>query len=167
MRNYRIKCEIDRVNIFFALALGGVFLLIDFAVWCAVGSPAYMLRFVSGRVSVLPLWVFGLLDFLAFTLFGAALGCALSAKGGCGVDRYRGAFYFIIGVTLFYLHHIFFFVYGAFLMSFLVAALIFSLLVIAIVNFSRVSSVSSLCAVLGGVWSVYILIFSGLVFFRA
>lgn len=167
MRDFKIKYELERVNVFFTLALGGAFLLIDFAVWCAVGSPVYVLRFISGRVSVLPLWLFGLLDITAFTFLGCSLGGALTAKGSCGVDRYRGAFYFIIGVTLFYLHHIFFFVYCAFLVSFFMSAFIFFLLVVAVINFFRVSRVASLSAVLGGLWSLYILIFSMLVFFNA
>ena len=165
MFGHKIRCELERLNLLPMLLLGGVFLLIDFAVWCASSSPLYVLHLASDKMAVLPTWLFGLLDLLSFTLYGLALGAVLGSKCGCEVERYRGAFYFIIAVTLAYLHHIILFSYLSFFVAMLISAIVVFFIFVATANFFRVSKAGAILAVLGGLWSVYIFLFSILLFF--
>ena len=165
MIGYKIRCEIEKINLVFVAILAFLFLAVDFAVWCVSASPLYLLRTVVDKLPVLPLWLFGLFDLLAFTLFGAALGTALSNKQRCEVEKYRGAFYFIIGVVLAYLHHVILFSFLGFFLSALISMAVCFFILIASVNFARVSKVAMLFSALGGAWSIYIFLFSIFVFF--
>ena len=156
-----LKYELRRLNIVSVMFVAILLLFINIVVWCSVGSPVYTLHFVSSRVPTLPLWLYGLLDFLSFTLLGISLGAALGEKCPASeVDKYRGGFYFVIGVTLAYLHHAFFFSCHLFFISFICAVLQCVFLVVAVVNFYKVSRISTISLILGGIWSSYLLFFS-------
>lgn len=162
----KIKYEFGQINIGVATVMAAVFIFVDFGVWCAVGSPVYVLRFVSGSVPVLPLWIFGLFDFISFALLGFALGAVLGNR--CAVSevaKYRGAFYFIIGVTLVCLHHAFFFSHFALFVALLTSVLMCFFLVVAVVNFARVSGLAVFAAAVGLLWSIYILVLNFISFF--
>ena len=162
----KIRCELGQVNIGVATAVAAIFIFVDFAVWCAVGSPVYILRFISGCVPVLPLWLFGLLDFISFALLGCGLGAVLGSRCVANeVAKYRGSFYFVIGVTLICLHHAFFFCSVAFFVALLTAVLMCFFLTVAVVNFSCVSRLAMLASSLGALWSVYLLVINLVSFF--
>lgn len=162
----KIRYELGQINIGVATAVAAIFIFVDFAVWCAVGSPVYVLRFISGRVPVLPLWLFGLLDFLSFALLGFGLGAVLGSRWITNeVAKYRGSFYFIIGVTLICLHHAFFFSSVTFFVALLTAVLMCFFLTVAVCNFSRVSRLAMLTSLLGALWSFYLLIINLVSFF--
>ena len=165
MIGYKIRCELEKINVVFVTALAFLFLAVDFTVWCLSASPIYLLRTVADKLPVLPLWLFGLFDLLAFTLFGAALGAALSNKQRFEVEKYRGAFYFIIGVVLAYLHHVILFSYLCFFLSALVSGTVCFFIFIASINFARVSKATMFFSVLGEIWSIYVFLFSLFVFF--
>lgn len=159
MRN--LKYEFRRLNIIGVTSVAVSLVFINFIVWCSVGSPIYTLHFVSSRVPALPLWLYGLFDFLSFALFGISLGAVLSEKcQSFEVYKYRGGFYFIIGITLAYLYHAFFFSCHLFFISFLTVILQCFLFGIAAVNFFNVSKISVLSLCLGALWSFYLLFFS-------
>lgn len=162
----KIRYEFGQINIGIATAVAALFIFVDFAVWCAVGSPVYVLRFISGSVPVLPLWLFGLLDFISFALFGFALGAMLGNRCAANeVAKYRGAFYFIIGVTLVCLHHAFFFSNATFFVALLTSVLMCFFVTVAIVNFVRASKPAALAASVGALWSVYLLVLNLVSFF--
>ena len=162
----KIRYELGQINIGIATAVAAIFIFVDFAVWCAVGSPVYVLRFVSESVPVLPLWLFGLLDFISFVLLGFALGAVLGSRCVTNeISKYRGAFYFVIGVTLICLHHAFFFSSVSFFVALLTAVLMCFFLTVAVVNFSRVSKLATLASSLGSLWSGYLLIINFVSFF--
>ena len=162
----KIRYELGQINMGIATAMATIFIFVDFAVWSAVGSPVYILRFISGRIPVLPLWAFGLLDFVSFALLGFALGTALGSRCVANeVAKYRGAFYFVIGVTLNCLHHVLFFSNAAFFIALLVALLMCFFLTVGVVNFSCVSGLSMLASCLGVLWSFYLMIINLLCFF--
>lgn len=162
----KIRYELGQINIGVATTVAAVFIFVDFAVWCAVGSPLYVLHFISTSVPVLPLWLFGLFDFISFALLGVALGAVLGSR--CGiyeVAKYRGAFYFIIGVTLVCLHHAFFFSSFTFFVALLTSVLMCFFLAVALVNFLRVSKLATFAAIGGLLWSLYLLVLNFVCFF--
>lgn len=162
----RFKLELRNVNIVCATAVSALFILINFCVWCAVGSPVYILRFVAAQVAVLPLWLFGLLDFVAFAALGFALGAALGVRCSAQeVSKYRGAFYFIMGVTLAFLHHAVFFAGARMFGALLLSALSCAFVGIGTVNFCRVSRVAALLSAVGALWVLYIFVVNLLTFF--
>lgn len=162
----KLKYEIRNFNIFVATAVALIFILVDFAVWCAVSSPIYTLRFISSSVPTLPLWLFGLFDFISYALKGFSLGAVLTVVCRLyDVYRYRGAFYFVIGVTMAFLHHAFFFSEAKFFTALLIALLQCLFLFIAVINFYKVSKWISVVAALGTVWSVYLLVLNVMTFF--
>ena len=161
-----LKREIKSLNVVFAAVVAALLLLIDFAVWSAVGSPIYILRFISAYVKVFPLWLFGLLDFLSFSLLGFALGAVLGAGNpSCDVYKYRGAFFFVIGLVLAYLHHVTFFCAGRFFISLIIVIIQCFFGVLAALNFSKVSGVATVVFVLGGIWWIYLLLVNIFSFF--
>ena len=161
-----LKLEFRNLNVVFATVVAAIFIFVDFFVWCAAGSPMYVLRFVSVYVPVLPLWVFGLFDFLSFAVLGFSLGAVLGMScSAYDVYKYRGAFYFIMGVTLAFVHHILLLVGAKFFVAIFIGVLRCFFISVAIVNFYRVSKISAVLSAVGSVWSFYILIFNLLVFF--
>ena len=159
MKNF--KYELQRLNMASVMFAAILLLFVNVAVWCVVGSPVYTLHFISARVPVLPLWLYGLLDFFSFALLGVSLGGVLGEKcQPLELYKYRGGFYFVIGVTLAYLHHAFFFSCHLFFISFLLAVLQCCCFVIAIANFCEISNVSMISLALGSMWSLYLMLFS-------
>ena len=164
MRN--LKCEMRKLNIIFATVVAGLLLFINVAVWSAVGSPIFILRFISAYVKALPLWLFGLFDFLSFALLGFALGAILGTQ--CRtyeVFKYRGAFFFVIGLTLAFVHHVTFFGAGMFLVSLLVIIIQCCFLALSAINFYKVSVISTVVLLVGGIWWLYLLIINLFSFF--
>lgn len=162
----RLKFEFRNLNVFFATLTAGIFIFVNFSVWCAVGSPVYVLRFLSSYLPVLPLWFFGLCDFISCTLLGFSLGAILATPCPVyDVYKYRGAFYFVIGATLMFLHHVFFFCGVRFFAAMLVSILQCLFLSIALINFTRVSKLNFVIAALGVLWSFYLLVFNIITFF--
>ena len=157
----KLKYDIYNVSLGFATVVALACIFIRFCVWCAVGNQIIVLNFLSGKIAVLPTFLFGLLDFLAFAFMGFSLGAALSAS--CTVtevSKYRGAFYFVIGLTLACVHHLLFFKLISFFAAAIVAVLQFACALMASVNFYRVSSVAFVASVAGDLWLLYILIFT-------
>ena len=162
----RLKCEFRDLNVLMATAVAAIFIFVDFSVWCALGSPIYILRFVSCYVPTLPLWVFGLLDFISYALLGFSLGAILSTSCPVyDVHKYRGAFYFAVGVTLAFLHHVFFFSGAGFFAALFIVLLQCLFLSIALINFYRVSKLASIIAALGVLWSFYLFVLNFMTFF--
>ena len=157
----RLKFELRTLNVFFATAVAAVFILVDFAVWCAIGSPIYVLKFISSSFPSIPVWLFGLLDFLTFALWGFSLGAVLSNDcHSYDVHKYRGAFYFIIGVAMLFAHHVIFFVYVRFFVASIVSLVALAFVTVGILNFYNVSKISFVTAIAGGIWCLYIFLFS-------
>ena len=157
----KLKYELQRINMAAVMFVAILLVFVNVTVWCVVGSPVYTLHFISARVPVLPLWLYGLLDFFSFALLGVSLGTVLGEK--CQtfeLYKYRGGFYFVIGATLAYLHHAFFFSCHLFFISFLIAVLQCCCFAVAIVNFSKISKISVVSLALGSVWGLYLTLFS-------
>lgn len=162
----KLKYEFRNLNVLIATAVAAIFIFVDFSVWCATGSPIYVLRFISCYVQTLPLWIFGFLDFISCALLGFSLGAVLSTSCTVyDVHKYRGAFYFILGATLAFLHHFFFFSGARFFAALLVVMLQCLFLSIAVINFYRVSKLVTLIAALGALWSFYLLALNVMTFF--
>ncbi len=157
----KLEYEIRNTNAGLATVVALACLTLNFSVWCAVKSPVIVLSFLSCKISVLPTWLFGLFDFLSFASLGFSLGAALgTACSASEVSKYRGAFYFVIGITLACAYHLFFFKLSSFLLSFLCAVLQCVCLFVATANFYKVSAISFFASVIGTLWSVYLLFFS-------
>ena len=162
----RLKLEVRSLNAVYATAVSAIMIFIDFCVWCAIGSPAYILKFISSSLKVPPLWLFGLLDLLSFAVLGFSLGAVLGTLcSAYDVPKYRGAFFFVIGVTLAFLHHVIFFGFARFFFSLVVSVLSCAFLAAAVVDFFHVSKLSGVISVIGVLWRFYILILDVMTFF--
>ena len=163
-----LKYEFYCINTLLATIIGIFFLLVNFSVWCAVGSPMFTIRFLSSGLPMLPLWLYGLFDFLSFGALGFSLGADLFSR--CSVNevaRYRGAFFFVLSLVLSFLHHLFFFTMTSFFVSFLIGVISVALLVLAIIDFSHVSRIAFVFAIIGTLWKLYVCLLSIAAFFIA
>ena len=162
----RIKLEIRNSNIVFATVIAVIFILADFAVWCIAGSPVFALRFISVRVPVLPLWIFGLCDFLCFASLGLSIGFALGNKcPSIETEKYRGAFYFSVGVALAVIHHFIFFMAVSLFAALPVIILSCAFLLGAIINFYKVSFLPAALSSVAFLWLFYLFWLNLLAFF--
>lgn len=162
----RLKFDTNNINFGLALTLAIACFLIKFSVWCSVGNHAVVLNFLSVKFSVLPMWLFALFDFLSFSILGFSLGADLSVNcASKEVSKYRGAFYFVIALTLICLSHLFLFKSLAFFLSLLMTIFALVCLFAAILDFYYVSSIAFLSVIIGALWNVYLVVFSALAAF--
>lgn len=163
---HKVKYELYCINSALAVIVGILLVVVNFSVWCAVGSPIFVIRFLSSKLFTFPLWLYGLFDFLSFGLLGFSLGADLGVS--CRVNdvaRYRGAFFFILGIVISYLHHLFFFSMSSFFMAFLLGIIAVTFLIFAITDLRQVSKIAFFIAIIGSVWRLYVCIFSIAAFF--
>ena len=162
----RIKLEIRNSNIVFATAIAILFILADFAVWCIAGSPMFALRFISSRVPTLPLWLFGLCDFLCFASLGLSIGFDLGNKcPSRETEKYRGAFYFTVSVALAIIHHFLFFMVVSFFVALPIIILACVFLLSAVLNFFKVSLLPAALSSVSFLWLFYLFLLNLLSFF--
>ena len=141
-----------------AVLIAVLFLLTGFSVWCALGSPLWVLRLIGNRTPAPPLWIFGLLEFLAFTALGFSLGVAFGSRCfSTEVAKYKGGFYHIVGATLVFLHRLFFFKGISFFVASLTLLAGIVCLVTALLNFAKVSKISAVILALPSLWNLYLL----------
>ena len=158
---HKVKYELYCINPALAVAVGILLVVVNFSIWCAVGSPIFVIRYLSSKIFTFPLWLYGLFDFLSFGMLGFSLGADL--LGVCRVNevaRYRGAFFFILGIVFSYLHHLFFFPMSSFFMALILGIIAVAFLIFAIMDLRRVSKIASLFAMIGSLWRLYVCIFS-------
>ena len=164
----RLKLEIRNSDLIFATVIAALFIFADFAVWCVAGSPMFVLRFISARVPVLPLWILGLCDFLCFALLGFSLGIALGNKcTSRETEKYKGAFYFVISVVLLILHHFLFFMTASFFAALIAIVLACAFLLAATFSFSKVSPLPTVLSIIAFLWLAYLFSLNLLSFFWA
>ncbi len=149
-----------------AAIVGILFLVINFSVWCSVGSPLFVIRLLSSKLFTLPLWLYGLFDFLSFGILGFSLGADLGAYHSVNdIARYRGAFFFVLGTVLAFLHHLFFFTMTSFFMAFVLSVIGITFFVLAIIDFRQVSRIAFVLAIVGSLWRAYLCFLSVAAFF--
>lgn len=133
-----------------------IFVLIQVLLFFVVGLPVGSFHYFRGFLPLLPRWMYVLLGLLTRAILGAALGAVLcDRRYACEIQKYRGAFYFLLATIAGYLCYVFFFGVGFFLVSFVLAAMELFGLLIAMLNFSRVIKLSAVFSALGCLWAIY------------
>lgn len=105
-RRSAIYCEVAKSNKAAIFVSIGVLAIFKLLVLCSVGAPVVVRHYFAEYLP--PLWIYGVLGLLDMLLCGYAIGFVLGAGRGSrlGEGRYRGAFYFVVGVVLGYVRHL-------------------------------------------------------------
>ena len=152
-------CKRSRVGeINFAGAIVGLSVLvaIQILLWFVIGAPIGLFHFLRGAAPLFPRWLYLLFDLAAHALLGVAIGAALCERRyHCEVQKYRGAFYFLLAILFGYLYYAFFFGISFFLVAFVLSVMELLALLMAMLNFSRVVKLSAFFSGLGCLWALY------------
>ena len=163
-RAFWSKCY--HINAVGMIVGASICMLIQVILWCTVGAPIGMFYHLRGSIPLLPRWLYMLLDLLIHGCLGASLGMVLcDRRYYCEIQKYRGAFYFLLAIVAGYLYYGFYFGIGFFLVSFVLAVMETFALVIAMLNFFHVLKISALLSGIGCLWALYRLFLSFFSFF--
>jgi len=166
IKNKTWRRELYRMNATGAIVLASTLAGIQVLLWCVVGAPVGIFYLLRGALPLLPRWLYMLLDLLIHACLGASLGMVLfDRRYTCEIQKYRGAFYFLLAIVVGYLYYTFFFGIGFFLVSFVLAAMEFFGILVAMLNFARVNRLSALFLFVGGLWAFYRFFLSFFAFF--
>ena len=140
------------------------------AVWIVVclvvGVPLSVFHYFRGNTLLLPRWLYLLADLLSHAVLGAAIGIALChRRWAFEVQKYRGAFYFVLAIVFGYLFHAFFFGVGFFLVAFVLTAMELLGLVIAMFHFYHFNRLCAFLTFWGCAWACYRMLLSFFCFF--
>ncbi len=148
--------------VFGAILLLSVWLI----VYLIVGSPVALLHYLGRQLTMPPPWLFFLCSCGFYAGMGALAGGILF---GCRkvdeVAKYRGAFFFSIGMTAGYLWYALFFGARLFLASLIMAALWSAAVLLSIVNFCRTVRQLRLPLWLSGIYAAWCFFLSVMCFF--
>lgn len=92
-------------------------LVLYLVVFCMVGGYAHTFHMLRGYVPLLPLWLFGILDWLCVASGGVALGSILFEGRLYEERRFRCAFFLVLALTLGYFWFALFFGAHVFLLA--------------------------------------------------
>lgn len=161
-----LRAELRRICIGAAIATAILLVAVWLVVLFMIGSPRMLLRLISGRVAIFPPWLFILLIFAFYAVCGFCIGAVLFFRRRSDeTAKYRGAFFFSIAVAASYLWYALFFGARFFLPAALLSAVAVTGLVVAAVNFRRVSPLAAIGLFSATAWGVYCLVISVLCFF--
>ena len=155
--------EINRAGV---VVGASVLVAIQIILWCIVGIPIGMFHFLRGTIPLFPRWLYMLSELAVHILLGSAIGAVLCERRyPCEVQKYRGAFYFLLAIVFGYLYYAFFFGISFFLVAFVLAVLELLALTIAMLNFLHVVKLSAFFSALGCFWVLYRVFLSFSAFF--
>ena len=158
--------EHNKVNGGAALAVGIFFAVFFLIVLFMVGTPRGLLFAASHRVQALPSWLFLLVCLFFYFACGLSLGCVLFQKGGAWeVPKYRGAFFFCIGIAASYLWYAVTFGARFFFLALLLSAFSTVFLALSALNFRRAFCASFWGMAVSVLWQIYLTVFTVLLFF--
>ncbi|MBO4980148.1 MAG: hypothetical protein J6D16_07055 [Clostridia bacterium] len=131
-----------------------------------IGIPLGIFHFLRGVVPLMPRWLYMLLDLVVHALLGVAIGAVLcNRRYAYKIQKYRGAFYFLLAILFGYLYYVFFFGISFFLVSFVLAVMELMGLFVAALNFMHVTKLSALFSFVGCLWALYRVFLTFFVFF--
>ncbi len=166
IKNKIWRREVYRINAVGVIVLASTLAAIQLLLWCVVGAPIGIFYLLRGALPLLPRWLYMLLDLLIHACLGASLGMVLwDRRYVYEVQKYRGAFYFLLAIVAGYLYYAFFFGISFFLVSFVLAAMECFGLLVAMLNFMRVNRLSAVFLFAGCLWAFYRFFLSFFAFF--
>ena len=143
-----------------------VLVLVWLIICLGVGVPLSAFYHLRGITPLLPRWLYLLSDLLSRAALGAAIGIVLCQRRyAFEIQKYRGAFYFVLAVVFGYLFHAFFFGFGFFLVAFVLTAMEVFCLTVALLNFRYLNLLSSFLIFLVCIWGIYRMLLSFFCFF--
>ena len=151
-----LRQELRRFNRTGLLVGAAILSVVKIFLWFMVGVPFGIFHYLRSMLPLLPRWIYMLFDLGVHAILGATIGMVLCDKRYfCETQKYRGAFYFVLAIVFGYLHYVFFFGIGYFLVCVVLALLELICLTIAMLNFFHVTKLSSLFSFFGLLWGIY------------
>ena len=165
IRNKSWRRELCHVHAVGGIVFAATLAVIQILLWCVVGAPIGIFYLLRGVLPLLPRWLYMLCDLLIHACLGAAFGMVLlDRRGVFEVQKYRGAFYFLLAILMGYLYYAFFFGISFFLVSVVLAGLEFFGILVAALNFTRINRLSVFLLFIGLLWAFYRFFFPSLPF---
>ena len=156
-------CQINGAGM---LVGASVVVIVWMAVCFAVGVPLSVFHYFRGHTPLMARWLYLLADLCSHAVLGAAIGIALcNRRYAFELQKYRGAFYFVLAIVFGYLFNAFFFGMGFFLVAFVLAAMEVFGLVVAMLNFCRFNRFCSFLIFCGCIWGLYRMMLAFFCFF--
>lgn len=153
--------ETEQTGTGWMILSGGMTLLAFIAVRTFCGNPYRAILELGISDLIPPVWLFTLLQALAFFTAGCAAGFVLGYRTpGCAAEKYRGCMLFVLAAAVELAWYPVFFSSMMVLAAVLVALLAFLLAILTTVSFFRVSRFSGILFVLHDIWAFSVLALS-------
>lgn len=159
--------ETAQTSVAATLAVGLLTLVCQIVVRSVCGGPYRLMLELGIQDLIPPVWLFTLLQALAFFTSGCAAGFVLGSRGpGCAAEKYKGCMIWVLATAVELCWYPALFAGGLVFAALLLALLAPVLAAAATVSFFRVSRFAGAVMVLHGVWLLWILVISFRVFLR-
>lgn len=156
-----------QTSLILTLIVGGVTLLCYLFVRFLCGAPYRMMLELAISDIVPPVWLFTLLQAVAFFTAGCAAGFVLGYRPVCCLAaKYKGGMLFVLAAAVELCWYPFLFIGGLVVVTLLQSILALALAILTTVSFFRVSSFAGWIFAFHSVWLLYILILSFRIFLR-
>ncbi len=162
-----ISRETEQTSLASTLAVGILSLLCYIAVRMLCGTPYRMMLELGISDLIPPVWLFTLLQALAFFTAGCAAGFVLGYRQmGCAAEKYKGCMVYVLAAAVELCWYPTLFSGGLVFAALLEMLLAMLLVVMTTVCFFRVSRFAGIVLVLHGVWVFYLIALSFRIFLR-
>ena len=159
--------QVAQTNLIFTLAVGIATLLCCIFVRAVCGTPYRVMLELGISDLIPPVWLFTLLQAVAFFTVGCAAGFVLGYRPVCCLaEKYKGGMLFVLAAAVELCWYPLLFVGGLVLLSLLQAILAFSLAILTTITFFRVSRFAGWIFVLHDIWLFYLFILTLRIFLR-
>ncbi len=159
--------ETAQTSLILTLVVGVLTLLCYLFVRFLCGAPYRMMLELGVSDVIPPVWLFTLLQAVAFFTAGCAAGFVLGFRPVCCLaEKYKGGMLFVLTAAVELCWYPLVFGGGLVVVALLQSALALALAIFTTVSFFRVSRLAGWILVLHSVWLLYLLILSFRIFLR-
>ncbi|MBE6530131.1 MAG: hypothetical protein E7680_06015 [Ruminococcaceae bacterium] len=162
-----ISQETAQTSLILTLIVGVLTLLCFVFVRVLCGAPYRIMLELGISDLIPPVWLFTLLQAIAFFIIGCAAGFVLGFRPSCCMaEKYKGGMLFVLTAAVELCWYPLLFVGGLVLLSLLQSLLSLALAILTTVSFFRVSRFAGWIFVLHDVWLFYLLVLTFRIFLR-
>lgn len=159
--------EVSQTSLILTPVVGVLTLLCYIFLRALCGAPYRIMLELGISDLIPPVWLFTLLQAVAFFTIGCAAGFVLGFRPSCSMaEKYKGGMLFVLTAAVELCWYPLLFVGGAVFLSLLQSAVALALAVMTTVSFFRVSRFAGWIFVLHDVWLFYLLVLTFRIFLR-
>ena len=159
--------ECAQTSLIFTLIVGVITLLCYIFVRVLCGAPYRIMLELGISDLIPPVWLFTLLQAVAFFTIGCAAGFVLGFRPSCCLaEKYKGGMFFVLTAAVELCWYPLLFSGGLVVLALLQSVLALALAVWTTISFFRVSRFAGWIFVLHDVWLFYLVVLSFRIFFR-